>query len=271
MATKISVLIPTRKRPQRVDQAIMDLVDLAQSPGDLEFVLGVDDDDTDTQEYIKDSLMEKLNSRGVTFTALEFERLGYHRLHDYLNAMVKHATGDWLIFYNDDAAMRTQGWDQEIRRYDGQFKCLAFDTHNHHPYSIWPIVPRAWIEHLGTVSNHHMFDAVISQIAYMLGIMERTSIKADHERFDLVGGEADETAQQRVMFEGNPQDPRDINHVSNVAWRQNQTEKLSQLLESRGISTEFWQRVKAGQQDPWQRLKANDPNNQMYTTGKSKN
>ena len=270
MPSKITILIPTRKRPERLDKAISCLVGLAEIKENLEFIIGVDSDDDETKQYITETLESKLTANQISFVALEFERLGYHRLHDYLNAMVKHATGDWLIFYNDDAAMRTQGWDQEIRRYDGQFKCLAFDTHNHHPYSIWPIVPRAWIEHLGTVSNHHMFDAVISQIAYLLDIMERTPIKADHERFDLTGEEADETAQQRTIYEGNPSDPRDINHPNNIAWRQSMVEKLAQLMQSRGLDTEFWQRVKQGQQDPWVKLRANDHNNQMYTYDRKK-
>lgn len=263
MTTKISILIPTRKRPQRLESAIMSLVDLAESPKNLEFILGIDNDDTDTQQYVKDSLIEKLDSKGVDVTALGFERLGYHRLHDYLNAMVKHATGDWVIFLNDDAVMKSKFWDQQIRHYDGQFKCLAFDTHNHHPYSIWPIIPREWVEYLGVVSNHHMFDAVISQIAYMLDIMERTTIQAEHQRFDLVGGEADETAAERQIFEGNPADPRDINHINNSKWRYAMAEKLSGLLKEKNISTEFWELVKQGKQNPWEKLKANDINNQM--------
>lgn len=246
----------------------MHLVDQAESPQDLEILLGIDSDDNETLQHLQDSLLPVLDSRGVVFVVLEFQRLGYHRLHEYLNSMVTYATGDWLIFYNDDAVMQTQGWDQTIRQHDGEFRCLAFDTHRHHPYSIWPIVPREWIECMGTVSNHHMFDAVISQIAYLLDVMERTTIKADHERFDLVGGEADETAQQKIMFEGNPQDPRDINHANNRAWRQNMAEKLSLLMASKGINTDFWQKVKQGTQDPWVKLRANDINNQMLCTWK---
>lgn len=266
---RISILIPTRKRFPRLCRTINSFVDLADQPDQIEFIIGVDSDDIETCDNVG-KLSDELAEKNISFTALEFPQLGYHRLHDYLNAMWKHSTGDWLIFFNDDAVMVSPQWDTMIRRYDGEFKCLAFDTHNHHPYSIFPIIPRAWIEHLGTVSNHHMFDAVISQIAYLLDIMERTSIKADHERFDLVGGEADETAQQRTMYEGNPSDPRDINHTSNIAWRQNMAEKLSQLMQSCGLDTEFWQRVKKGQQDPWEKLRANDHNNQMYTYDRKK-
>jgi glycosyltransferase involved in cell wall biosynthesis len=264
-SSKISVLIPTRKRPSRLEKSILSLVDLSASPRNLEFIIGIDDDDTETQNYVVDSLFPNLDQKNIAITALTFSRMGYHRLHEYLNAMYQHSTGNWLILFNDDAVMITSKWDDEIRKYDGEFKCLAFDTHRHHPYSIFPIIPREWVEYMGAISNHHMFDAVISQIAYMLGIMQRTNIQVEHERFDLIGEEADQTYRERTMFEGNPQDPRDINHIDNRSWRTNAAEKISQALMSRGIDMDFWQGVKEGRQDLWAEMRKNDPNNQTKT------
>ena len=65
------------------------------------------------------------------------------------------------------------------------------------------------------------------------------------------------------MLEGNPSDPRDFHHPSNAEKRMEECEKLNQYLKSIGQGNDFWDRVKLIQQDPWQRLRENDVNNQM--------
>jgi hypothetical protein len=176
--------------------------------------------------------------------------------------MAAWTNSDWIMIWNDDAVMKEQHWDEKIRQHDGQFKCLAFDTHNHHPYSIFPVIPIDWYRLLGTLSPHQMIDAVVSQVSYMLDIMERTSIKVDHERFDLVDGEKDDTYSQRVMLEGNPADPRDLNHVNHRNLRYLMSDRLAWYLQKQGHDMTWWKAVKTGQQDPWVKMRANDPNYQ---------
>jgi len=40
-------------------------------------------------------------------------------------------------------------------------------------------------------------------------------------------------------------------------------EKLAKYMQSQGISTEWWERVLDGTQDPWEKLKLFDTNHQM--------
>jgi hypothetical protein len=65
------------------------------------------------------------------------------------------------------------------------------------------------------------------------------------------------------MYEGQPTDPKDFHHASWVMLRMNEAEKLSKHMISRGIGTEWWENVKAGKQNAWEKLVANDTNNQM--------
>jgi hypothetical protein len=39
---------------------------------------------------------------------------GYDSLHEYYNELASKATGDWLMLWNDDAVMETEGWDEKI-------------------------------------------------------------------------------------------------------------------------------------------------------------
>jgi hypothetical protein len=68
------------------------------------------------------------------------------------------------------------------------------------------------------------------------------------------------------LFEGKPNDSRDLNHADSVQWRYMAAERLAWYLNLRGINTDFWTGVKLGTQDPWLRMKENDINNQTVST-----
>ena len=154
----ISVLLPTRGRPEASLKSIQGMVDLADNPADLEFLLAIDDDDTASAEYFTEHLVPWFEAADVDCTIYQMPRWGYLQLHKYNNYLGGMSKGAWVVFWNDDAVMQTQGWDTEIVKHTGEFKLLAFDTHNLHPYSIFPILPRDWIvlfEQLRIVIGHH--------------------------------------------------------------------------------------------------------------------
>jgi hypothetical protein len=194
---------------------------------------------------------------------MSFNPLGYHRLHDYVNTLAKNSSADWMFFWNDDAVMETQGWDTEIEKYTGEFKLLAVHTHNDHPYSIFPIVPRAWLDVIGHLSLHSMNDAWLSQNAYCVGIWERIEVNVLHDRADLTGNNRDATYQQRELLEGNPSNPRDFHHPDMIYLRMAECDKLNEYLESIDVDNSFWLRSKDNKQDPWEKLRINDINKQM--------
>ena len=144
----------------------------------------------------------------------------------------------------------------------GEFKCLSVHTHNDHPYSIFPIVPREWLDVLGYLSAHSLNDAWISQQAYLLDVYERIPVYVTHDRQDLTGNNNDETFNNRVMYEGNPSDSRDFHHVSYHLRRMQDIDKLAEYMKNKGIPT-WWDDVKSGKiKDPWIKLQENDPNGQ---------
>jgi hypothetical protein len=239
------------------------LIDHAENLNTLELRLGFDEDDTATIDYFQSVLQPWLDTTALDYTAMVFKPMGYGRLNDYVNGLADNTDSDWFFFWNDDAVMQTKNWDSVINSYTGQFKLLSVHTHNDHPYSIFPIVPRAWYETLGHLSQHQMNDAWITQIAYKLDVYERIAVWVEHDRNDLTGNNGDQTYKNRIMFEGNPNDPRDFHHPGVIQRRMAETERIAQYMKRRGVDTAFWEQVKAGTQDPWQKLKENDPNKQM--------
>ena len=260
---KIAILLPTRGRTAALTLSLIGLLEKAKDLSSIQVLLGLDTDDAVGIKHFQEELQPKLDDMGVDYTAMSFDPLGYGRLHDYVNTLAKNSSADWMFFWNDDAVMETQDWDQEIIRHTGEFKLLAVHTHNDHPYSIFPIVPRAWLDIIGHLSLHSMNDAWLSQIAYCINVWQRIEVNVLHDRADLTGNNLDSTYKQRELLEGNPSNPRDFHHPDNTVLRIKECDQLNDYLESIGVDNSFWLNVKEQKQDAWEHLKINDVNGQM--------
>lgn len=107
----VSVLLPTRQRVPYLLRCLDSCHSLAKQPELIEYLLKVDDDDTETLqavEPLKQLLPLKVfvSPRGV----------GYHQMHVWVNQLAEQARGDWLFNFNDDAFMTVQDWDQNLLR-----------------------------------------------------------------------------------------------------------------------------------------------------------
>jgi len=260
----IAILLPTRGRSEMLERSIRSLIELADDPAKVQLMFGFDsDDEVGTQAFLTE-LRPWLDEKQVQYRALTFTPLGYIRLNEYVNELARKSDARWLVFWNDDAVMETQGWDTEIMKWDGKFRLLAFHTHRDHPYSIFPIVPRKWLDLLGYLSPHQISDAWLSQQAYMLDIWQRIEVDVLHDRHDLTGNNDDETFRNRPMLEGNPRDPRDFHSVVQMDKRHRDAYVIRDYLESElGYDMTFFDRIFTGEQDPWEKLAANDVNRQM--------
>lgn len=259
----VAVLLPTRGRTNPLTRSVTSLFELCADKSQIKLVLAFDNDDTVGLEHFETSVQPWLDEHDVEYTAIGFERMGYASLNRYYNELARHASADWYFVWNDDAVMQTQGWDNVIKSYTGQFRLLKIHTHFEHPYSIFPIVPHDWYALFSHFSRHQMIDAELSQIAYMLDLIEIVDIHATHERADLVGKEEDATDRARIRFEGNPMNPYDFHNRQVTDQRISDAERIAQHMKSLGLDTTWWENVKTGKQDPWEKLKINDINRQM--------
>jgi hypothetical protein len=259
----IAILLPTRGRTEALTRSLIGLLEKANNLDRIQVLLGLDTDDQTGLDHFENELQPKLDELGVAYTAMSFEPLGYGRLNEYINVLAKNSSAHWMFFWNDDAVMESNGWDTEITQHTGEFKLLAVHTHKDHPYSIFPIVPRAWLDIIGHLSLHSMTDAWLSQIAFMINVWKRIDVHVLHDRADLTGNNLDQTYKQRQLFEGNPRDPRDFHYPQNTIQRMHECDQLTEYMNSQGLDTAWWENVKLNKQDPWEMLRANDPNQQM--------
>ena len=259
----ISVLLPVRARPGPMEQCLHTLINTANRPERIEVLIAFDDDDTDTIDYFVDVIAPYLDSKGVTYSAMQFKRLGYLRLNEYLNELANHSTGNWIFFWNDDAVMITNHWDDIIRQYDDRFALLRAETNHEHPYAIFPILPRKWVEITGNISPHQINDAWTSQIGWMLDIVVTIPVMIEHERFDLTGKNDDDVFRNRPMLEGNPNHPRDFNHID---WRKRRIQdamKIGNYLEPLGYDLTHFRLGIENKINIWEKMIKLDKKNLM--------
>jgi len=262
----ISVLLPTHKRTDALSRSIGSLVENSSGTTNIEFLFGIDENDDIGKNHFFNVVRPYLEGKGLHYTALEFDPLGYERLNEYFNGLAKQSQGRWLFVWGDDAIMETQDWDKKITEYDGKFLLLRVITHMSHPYSIFPIFPKEWRDLFDYCSWHQMIDAELSQHAYFLDIMQDIDVVVTHDRHDLTGNNQDETMAKRRYLEGNPSDPRDFHHPGQLEHRRKDLLRLAEYLKLRGNDMTFWKNVLAGKQDPWEKLKQKDINNLTYTS-----
>lgn len=212
---KISILLPTRKRTEAVVKSIGSLLASARNPGQIELLIAYDNDDEESREFFSTTWFPFIEQAGATSKVFETERFGYLRLYKYVNYLAEQATGDWIMFWNDDALMLTDNWDEEIVKNDGWFGLLRMPcvTMNH-PFALFPIIPRSWTEVFGRVSPVNHSDWWIYNVTVPAGRMRNIPVEVYHDRADVTGGNNDETfREQSYAADGrDPTNPEDYSH-----------------------------------------------------------
>ena len=260
---KIAVLLPTRARTAALRLSVISIMNRVLDINSVQLLFGFDNDDEIGLKYFSTDIQPWLEEKGAHYSVLLFAPMGYEGLNLYYNGLAEQASADWLFIWNDDAIMESTGWDKIVNSNAGEFKLLKVRAHREHPYSIFPIYPKTWYDLFGFVSRHQMVDAELSQEAYMLDILKIVDIHVTHDRHDITGNNQDETAKKKVAFEGNPADPRDFHHPGFGHGRIMDCEVIAEYLKSKGQDMSYWEGVKSGKIDPWEKLRANDPNKQM--------
>lgn len=106
MTKLISLILPTRHRPELVKRLFNSIIKSSSQPNFIEVILYVDEDD--------------INSHQLDSTELKIIRIiGPSRsMGSYNHLCLEKSKGDIIILINDDMVMQTPGWDEKIRAMD---------------------------------------------------------------------------------------------------------------------------------------------------------
>lgn len=189
----ISALLPTRGRPDSLRRSVQSLIDLADDPAAIEVMVALDADDPHAPAARE--VVSSLKIHAYVWTTQE--RYGYSQLHQYFNVLANLAQGDWLLLWNDDAAMMCQGWDSAIRELDERVIVADCWSPPHSPWLItFPAVRRWAVDVLGVFSAHTCHcDTYWEMIGRAIpgGTVQVKGAQVYHDRNDLTGGHNDQT------------------------------------------------------------------------------
>ena len=149
----LTLLLPTRGRNKYAKDVIDSYFDLSNNTDTLQIIVKTDHDDEFDFKY---------NHPNVII--LKSDRLnGYPSLHTFANYMLKLATGTWISLGNDDALMRTKGWDKIL----GEQKVEPILLNTMSVYGetdIFPIIPTYICNKIGHFSLNAYTDRWLQNI-----------------------------------------------------------------------------------------------------------
>lgn len=115
----VSVILPTRHRKVGLCTAIDSIYSLAKDKSNVEFLLKIDDDDTESIK-VYETLQKLINIRAW----ITPRGNGYLDMHKWVNELsLNWAKGDWVFLTNDDAVLSGaenpnvvdgQNWDEKL-------------------------------------------------------------------------------------------------------------------------------------------------------------
>jgi glycosyltransferase involved in cell wall biosynthesis len=109
MKKRISLLLPTRGRPELARRFLQSVIAQSTHPELVEVILCVDDDDSGSHDITAD---------GISLKVVIGPR---QNMGAYNARCLENATGEITIAVNDDIIIQTRGWDDKVRALDARY------------------------------------------------------------------------------------------------------------------------------------------------------
>lgn len=178
----ISVLCPTRARPGPCLASVESLLGNAEDPGRIEILLRRDDDDESDYSAVTEVARELGALRLLSWVGPRHG--GYRSLHRMVNQLAATSAGDWLMLWNDDAAVLTAGWDSAVEAWPS----AAPTVQNLNPaaddrLNQFPVMSRALYGLLGHFALDPHSDTYVQRMARGAGIeVDTWGVTIEHYR-----------------------------------------------------------------------------------------
>ncbi len=209
MGLILSMLTPTRGRPEHVRRYIDSIKETADNAKRIELLFYVDEDDPCRNEYIEMAREFAYGGHDPNFLDVSFLFGEPKSVSKSWNDIAALSQGDVLCMGNDDIIYREKGWDtridHEVKFYTHNFPdkifCMWFDCGiKGGEWPTFPMVSRKWYEVLGYFSPGHFNffynDTWIGDIGWKIGRMNYIAEpKYMEHQHHSVGGVSDETTK----------------------------------------------------------------------------
>ena len=167
---KISLILPTKNNTTSLARCLESLEKKTYNGKNLEVLLGVNNDDYNTINFIENLKEFKFEIKKI----LVEKNKNYFDLAEIKNQMVKTSSGKFFFTYSDDDEMLTLNWDkiliEKIKKLPKDEIYLLFPSHNQRnsntPLEI--IISRKWFETINKFNNTFEGDTEMYIISKLL-------------------------------------------------------------------------------------------------------
>jgi hypothetical protein len=227
----ISILTPTRGRPDNIARIVNSALETALRPNLIEFIFYVDVDDQPSGDTI-----EHLASTGANTMMIAGERIV---LSEMWNECARHARSDIMMHCGDDIIFRSDNWDEyilgEFERYpDGIVLVHGRDGYQDQRLATHGFRHRNWMNVVGNFVPPYFSsdynDTWVTEVADMLG--RRSYLESVYtEHMHPVVGKAtiDQTHQERLDRHARDDPGRTYAQLANV--RQEEVRLLQRFIQ----------------------------------------
>lgn len=189
---RISLLVPTRKRPDRFTSLYRSAMELADNPEDVEFVAFIDDDDA-SYDGLDLPRVTKVRGSGLI-------------LAEMWNECAYEANGDYLGLVGDDVLFRTKGWDTAVLKvfdeYDDKIAYVFGDdlSPRGKEFGTHGFIHRNWALTVGYFVPPYFaadyVDAWLNDVAREIGRLRYADIVMEHMHFGFGKSKQDDTYRE---------------------------------------------------------------------------
>ena len=230
----ISILCPTRKRPDQLRRMVDSVQQTITNPMGVEIVLYVDDDDIQT--------LNALDTDAGLILCGYVRGPRLREMTKYWNECFKKCSGDIVMQGNDDVIFRTPGWDSMVEKAfaacpDKILMVHGSDEGQHlSSFGPHPFVHRKWIETLGWFIPPYFSsdwgDAWVNELADALGRRQYLPFIVEHLHFLFKKAVIDETTRERL--ERHKKDNPD------KIYREKLPERIAQIAKLKALMDPKW-------------------------------
>lgn len=226
----ISLLVPTRGRPQEFSRMVHSAYFNATHPGRIEALAYLDEDDESIFEYrLCANIMAPIGKDWVHF--ITGERI---LLSEMWNACYREARGEILMHCGDDIVFETPGWDVIVREAFERFPDKIVLVHgddrspNTDLLATHGFLHRKWVETVGyfvpPLFSSDWNDVWLTDVADRIGRRVKVPIVTEHMHYSFGKAERDQNTAEREE-RGIRDNVVDL-YLKTVDQRQRDAEKL---------------------------------------------
>lgn len=232
---KISILLPTRERPEQLMRLYNSAIEKADKPELVEMIVYVDDDDPSYNDLLDSPPKNTVFIRGPRKT-----------ISQCWNDCWREASGTIYWHAGDDVIIRTQGWDTVVRdtfkEYPDRIAFLYGDDgnieSNNNKFGTHGFIHKNWTDVVGYFvppyyeSDYN--DTHLNELAEGVKRHRHIDILTEHMHYSLGKSPLDKNTEERLKRHERQRPDELYNSRPMRLERADQIEKLRQFIENYG-------------------------------------